>query len=74
MPFECVSPPSSSTIYRLITDKSFSNSIGDTEYDNNETYYGCFHRMNSGNSSPYTKSNNISNSRTNVGFTTSINF
>ncbi len=73
MTFECVSPPSSNTIYRLITDKAFNKSICD-EYDNNEAYYGCFHRINSGSSSPYTKSNSISNSRTNVGFTTSINW
>jgi len=74
MAFECVSSPSSNTIERLITDRAFSNSFGDNEYDNNEQYYGCFHRMNNGSLSPYTKSNNISNSRTNVGFTTSINF
>ncbi len=74
MTFECVSPPSTNIINRLLFDKSFSNSIGESEYDNNEQYYGCFNRMNNGSSSHYTKSNTISNSRTNVGFTTSINF
>ena len=72
MTFECVSPPSSNVIDRLVTDRAFNRSFSDTEYDINESYYGCFQRLNNGNSTSYIKQNTIS--RTNVGFTTSINF